>query len=148
MYYIYHHLNKDNTIIYVGKTRKIIDRQSQHLSNASHISNEHRSDISKIKFMKLNSRIDMDILELHYINKYKPIYNSQDKINIETTSIEIKNRNEWITYTPESVSKEKHYSRLTLSVDEKIIKKIKIKAIEEGVSVAALIEKLLLKYLK
>jgi len=38
--------------------------------------------------------------------------------------------------------------KFTTTLDEEIIKKIKIKAIEEGVSVAALIEMLLIKYLK
>ena len=37
--------------------------------------------------------------------------------------------------------------KFTTTIEEEIIKKAKIKAIEEGVSVAELIEKLLLEYL-
>ena len=38
--------------------------------------------------------------------------------------------------------------KFTTTIEEEIIKKAKIKAIEEGVSVAELIEKLLLEYLE
>ena len=38
--------------------------------------------------------------------------------------------------------------KFTTTIDDEIIKKAKIKAIEEGVSVAELIEKLLLEYLE
>lgn len=77
--YVYRFLNKENEIIYIGKTKELNKR----LSNHSHLSKECYSEIKYIEYIKLLNYDEMSIYERYYINKFNPKYNIQSKNNSE-----------------------------------------------------------------
>lgn len=93
---LYRFLDKDNNVIYIGKTSNLEARIEQHFSKYGHLPKECYDNVRKIEFIKINNKTDMGIEELYYINKYQPIFNTKDK-NSETASIEIKER-KWIGF--------------------------------------------------
>lgn len=93
---IYRFLDKDNNIIYVGKTINLERRLEQHFGKYGHLSKECYENVKKIEYIKIKKEINRSIEELYYINKYQPIFNIKDK-NSGTTSIEIKER-KWIEF--------------------------------------------------
>lgn len=82
MYYIYKFLNKNNQLIYIGKTIEVKRRYFQHL----HEGGWKKSEISKILYAECLSKSDMNIYEYYYINKLKPLYN-KSLVNIDMPTI-------------------------------------------------------------
>lgn len=80
-YYVYRFLDKNNNVIYVGRTNSIITRMNQHFDTDGHLPTEWYEQVEHIEYIKMSSIIDMYIKELYYINRLKPIYNRND-INI------------------------------------------------------------------
>ena len=74
-YYVYRFLNKDNIIIYVGRTSDL----SRRLSNHEHITD----NVSKIEYIECDSEAEMAWKEIYYINLY---YNqlSENKTDVYT----------------------------------------------------------------
>lgn len=73
MYNVYRHLDKNEGIIYIGKSKNLLSRQRNHRDNSSWF-----DDINKIEYMNFCSKIEMDVAELYLINKYTPINNKKD----------------------------------------------------------------------
>lgn len=71
MYCVYLLYNKLNQLIYVGKSSAIDTRIRSHKSSKRW--RDHK--ISKILVAACNSKTDMEIYELYYINKLKPLAN-------------------------------------------------------------------------
>lgn len=61
-YYVYRFLNKDNIIIYVGRTGNLYQRFLQH----DHLTDE----VSKIEYIECDSEAEMVWKEIYYINLY------------------------------------------------------------------------------
>jgi hypothetical protein len=98
MYYVYRFINENSKIIYVGKTKRIIkQRLDEHFSTSGHLPKECYSQVKKIEYIEILSKVDMDIKELYYINKWIPIYNDKDKYE-EEFSIVIDENEKWIEY--------------------------------------------------
>lgn len=75
-YYVYRFLNENDDILYVGKTRQLIKkRMRDHFGSQGHLSTECYSEVANVEYLKLGSRMEMDIVEIYYINKYKPLFN-------------------------------------------------------------------------
>lgn len=74
--YVYVCYNKDDKIIYVGRTQDIESRMYNHYLN-----DYWWEFVDKIYIGITNSETDMAIYEIYYINKYKPIYNTKDKFS-------------------------------------------------------------------
>lgn len=72
MYYLYKFINKDNNVIYVGQTENLKKRIASHRAEKIWF-----NEIIKIEYHICKSKIDVDIYELYYINKYKSKYNSE-----------------------------------------------------------------------
>jgi len=62
-FYIYRFINKDERIVYVGKTTNLNNRFKQH----KHLTD----DITKIEYIKCATEADMTWKEIYYINLYK-----------------------------------------------------------------------------
>lgn len=92
MYTIYKHLNNEEEIIYIGKSKSLLYRQRQHRENS-----EWFGEIDSIEYCIFDSKIEMDIAELYYINKYNPKYNSKDKRNDNVSNITIENL-QWLEF--------------------------------------------------
>lgn len=72
--YIYKYLNDSNDVIYVGKSINWKNRLNQHRTNDKKMMRE----VSKVYIMKCQDRIEMDILELYFIQLYNPKFNKKD----------------------------------------------------------------------
>ena len=83
MGFLYRFLDKENNILYVGKTTKaLMERLRQH----NHLPTKCYQSINQIDYKEINSNADLGILETYYINKYLPIYNVDSK-GEQTTSL-------------------------------------------------------------
>lgn len=78
-----YYLSIDGSIVYIGKTTNIDRRIKAHIA-------EDVKVFDGVSFYPIPNTSDMGILELLYIDKYKPIYNKKD--NNKTTST-FKNEN-------------------------------------------------------
>ena len=87
-FYVYRFLDVENQIIYVGKTNNIKNRMRQHFGKNGHLPEECYEQVSLVECIELDSESDMSVLELYFINKWKPVYNSSKKYS-SIMSIEI-----------------------------------------------------------
>ena len=72
--YIYKMFNKNNEIIYIGKTINIDQRLRQHMTDKD---KKWFKTVSKIYYAECLNKTDMDIYEIYYINKLVPLHNKQ-----------------------------------------------------------------------
>ena len=138
---IYIITNTVNDKVYIGQTTNdITTRFKQHCNTKYTKLGKAISNIGKSKFsisVLEDNILDLDSLaerEQYYINKYNSINNGYN--SSKATRSQVKN----LEYNKKL--------RFTTTLDDEIIKQAKIKAIEEGISVAELIEKILKEYLK
>lgn len=76
MGYLYRFLDKDNNILYIGKTSKsLLSRLKKH----NHLPNECYKNINKVEYKAINNLSDLALLEIYYINNYLPLYNKDSK---------------------------------------------------------------------
>lgn len=98
MYFVYRFLDNENNILYVGKTKNSLNnRIRQHFSENGHLDKKCYEKVSFIEYIELKNKIEMDIKELYYINKWKPIFNSKDK-NDEDFDFTIEENSKWKAY--------------------------------------------------
>jgi hypothetical protein len=77
-------VNKDNEIIYIGKTINIDQRLRQHMMDKN---KKWFKTVYKIYYAECSNKTDMDIYEIYYINKLMPLHNKQLVNNIEFSKI-------------------------------------------------------------
>lgn len=70
--YVYVMYDKVGNVLYVGKTRDMKIRMSQHFGKEAE---EWKSEVRNIKYMNCFTEIDMSIYEIYLINVLKPKYN-------------------------------------------------------------------------
>lgn len=75
--------NKAGEIIYIGKADDIHKRLKQH----RHLPEECYIELDSIEYAIINNKADRDILELFFITKIHPKYNTQLKYEQEPTII-------------------------------------------------------------
>lgn len=92
MYTVYKHLNNEEEIIYIGKSKSLLHRQRQHSKNS-----EWFDEIDSIEYCVLDSKIEMDIVELYLINTLNPKYNKKDKREDKVDNINIRELN-WLEF--------------------------------------------------
>lgn len=89
-YYLYKFYNKDNELLYLGKTKNIKERFNTHRATQT-----WWDEVTKIEYAKLSSGLEMSIYELYLINLLKPKYNKVDvydeEIKITFPDIDFKN---------------------------------------------------------
>ena len=96
MSYVYRFIDEKGNIIYVGKTVNINNRMQQHFSDKGHLPKECYREVAKIECIKWATKSDAQIMEVYYINKYKPKYNKQDK-RLDQLTLVLEEK-EWKTY--------------------------------------------------
>ena len=77
-YFIYRFRDSKGNILYVGKTTNLNPRILTHFKNG-HLPKECYENTSFIEYAICETESDMNIYELYYISKNKPIYNILDK---------------------------------------------------------------------
>lgn len=79
--YVYRFINDNNITIYVGKTINMENRMKQHFSSKSHLVNSGLyQEVQRIEYMTCKDEFESLKIELYYINRYKPKYNTASKI--------------------------------------------------------------------
>ena len=74
MAYTYRFKDKYDNTIYVGYTgQTMAQRMNQHF-NKGHLPKECYREVAKIECIKWATKSDAQIMEVYYINKYKPKY--------------------------------------------------------------------------
>lgn len=82
-FFIYKLLNRNNEVIYVGKTNNIFARMNQH-AQKKYIK---QKEVTEIYFAQCASATDRDIYEIYYINKYSPKYNDKQRYCVSFSHI-------------------------------------------------------------
>lgn len=99
MAYIYRFKDVKNNIIYVGKTcRKLDDRMGEHFGGKGHLPKECYNSVAKIEYIKVKTDADALLVEVYLINKYRPLYNKQNKSNHVGQTIDLNIKEDWKTY--------------------------------------------------
>lgn len=77
-YYLYRFLDKNNKVIYIGRTNNINRRiLREHFTNNTHLIAECYSETEKVEFVKLQNESEQVVYEASLINFEKPKYNKQ-----------------------------------------------------------------------
>ena len=96
MAYTYRFMDKYNNIIYVGYTgQKMAQRMGQHFTKG-HLPKECYNSVAKIEYIHWKTKSDAQIMEVYFINKYKPKYNKQDK-RLDNLTLKLDEK-EWKLY--------------------------------------------------
>lgn len=122
--YIYRFIDKNQKIVYVGKTNNLTKRYNQHFRNRGHLTKECYNSVWKVEYIKVDSELNALLLETYYINKYRPKYNKLNKTyrptNIENVNLkEIKDN--WKLYRIVNGSLQLENTEKKMSRKEKII---------------------------
>ena len=96
MAYTYRFKDIEGNIIYVGFTgQTMAERMNQHFTKG-HLPKECYKSVAKIEYIKWKTKSDAQVMEVYFINKYKPKFNKQDKRS-DTLTIQLDEK-EWKTY--------------------------------------------------
>lgn len=90
---LYRFLDINNQVIYVGRSQTGI---SERLRGHKHLPEECYESVCSVEYLPCENRSETVIMELFYINKYKPKYNTADLYDGKITT-EIKNA-KWHKY--------------------------------------------------
>lgn len=93
-YNVYLFYNKDNKIIYVGKTKRPMDqRMKEHFGSHGHLSVEILKQVEYIKYYEFFTEQDMDKAEAYLIKKYKKnLFNTKNEFISKRDVEYIKNK--------------------------------------------------------
>jgi|GEM_PF-7134348 len=69
--FLYRLCDKNGIILYIGKTKSINNRISQHRRNKKF------TDIDYVEYIEIENISDIEILEIYMINHYKPKFNKE-----------------------------------------------------------------------
>lgn len=123
--YIYRFIDKNNKIIYVGKTNNLDKRYSQHFNKNGHLPKECYDSVWKMDYIKLDTELNALLLETYYINAYRPKYNKLNKTYrpTSTQNVNLKEiKDNWKTYRVVHGSLEpKHSKPQKLTLKQSII---------------------------
>lgn len=93
MAYVYRFLDyRTKDIIYVGKTKRPLEtRMYEHFYKGGHLPSKCYNSVGRIEYITCKTEADAILVENYFINKYKPRYNTQDKVQSPlTVSIDVK----------------------------------------------------------
>ena len=75
---VYLFYNKDNEIIYIGKTHREIElRMNEHFNKHGHLPKKCYDDTVKIEYYSFLTAREMDIAEAYLIRKHRPKFNTK-----------------------------------------------------------------------
>ena len=96
MAYTYRFKDKYDNVIYIGYTgQTMAQRINQHFTKG-HLPKSVYEEVAKIEYIQWKTKCDAQIMEVYYIQKYKPRYNKQDK-RLDNLTLELEEK-EWKLY--------------------------------------------------
>lgn len=124
-FFIYKFEDVNKNVLYIGKTSKLKRRLDAHFDNG-HLGQQCYSDVDKIYVLRVDSKTEMDIKEIAYINKESPKYNKSHNrdddvsfVNIENDMWEVYDREKPVKEEVERLRKEIKRLRASLLVEER-----------------------------
>ena len=99
MYYVYRFLDEEHNVIYVGRTTSFTRRMAEHFSGNGHLPKEAYLTTRRVEFIKVPNELDMTIIELILIGKYRPEYNVRD--NYSSSPFGMPYKVNWEEYIPQ-----------------------------------------------
>lgn len=113
MAYVYRFKDINDNVIYIGYTgQQLSERINQHWTKG-HLDKKCYDSVAKIEYQKYKTKSDAQIMEVIYINKYKPFYNKLNKQN-DNITINIEEEKEWKTYRVFDVKANKNNRRFNI----------------------------------
>lgn len=85
---VYYFLNKEQEIIYVGKSVNMYNRALSHFNSKEHKSKKMLNDLYNVDFVETGSELVALLLEAEEIKKRKPKYNRARKADLFTHTID------------------------------------------------------------
>jgi len=85
---VYYFLNKDQEIIYIGKSVNMYNRALSHFNTDEKKGKKMLNDLMNVDFVETGSELIALLLEADEIKKHKPIYNRMRKADVFTHSID------------------------------------------------------------
>ncbi len=85
---VYYFLNKEQEIIYIGKSVNVYNRAISHFNSKEHKSKKMLNDLYNVDFVKTGSELVALLLEAEEIKKHKPKYNRARKADQFTHCID------------------------------------------------------------
>ncbi len=77
--WLYLFYDKYGTIIYVGKTNRLLTRLTcEHFTKAGHLAQQCYDKVTAVRCVRVNNKANQMVAERYLINKHKPQYNKQD----------------------------------------------------------------------
>lgn len=99
MAYIYRFKDIRGNVTYIGKTcRKLDDRMNEHFGGKGHLPNSCYNNVARVEYMTVKTDADALLVEVYLINKYRPLYNKQNKSNHIGQTINLNIEENWKTY--------------------------------------------------
>ena len=96
MAYTYRFKDRYDNTIYVGYTgQTMAQRMGQHFTKG-HLPKKAYKEVAKIEYIHWKTKSDAQIMEVYFINKYKPKYNKQDK-RLDNLTLKLDEK-EWKLY--------------------------------------------------
>lgn len=86
-YYIYRFLDVKREVLYIGKTKNLNGRIKVHF-RAGHLEKNCYRRTKLVEYIVLDSKVAMDIYEIHFINKFQPHFNNASKIEGDNFALE------------------------------------------------------------
>ena len=100
-YYIYRMFDKNNKLLYLGKTTNFKRRLGCHFSKSIIKDQPWKLDVEYIKVFEVKTRCDMDMLEIYLIGKERPLYNVQySETDVPKLKINYKEYNVFFIHNP------------------------------------------------
>lgn len=90
-YCVYRILDKDNNILYIGKSEQLETRIKNHIRGRSNLTKECRDKIARVEYLEFYGESDMSIFEIYAICYYKPKYNIENKDDLTLLRLDIPN---------------------------------------------------------
>lgn len=96
MFYVYRFLDKNGTIIYVGKSKQDLE---QRFRGHIHLPDACYELTYKIEYIECSTEADMSIKEIYYINKFRHNGHFFNVLDMMDTPTSIEFNDEWKQYT-------------------------------------------------
>lgn len=145
MYHIYRFLNKEGTIIYLGRTGNMENRMKEHFSVNGHLPNHVYKEVYKIETIAYTTAEEMEEKEVYYIDLYQPKYNTIKKkcyIDYETSKDKWEEYKYEIPYdTLNNITEEEDRVSVTIRVTKKEKDKITELATGKKLTITSYIKK-------
>lgn len=86
---VYYFLNKEQEIIYIGKSVNMYNRAISHFNSDAKKGKKMLNDLYNVSFVETGSELIAILLEAAEIKKHKPLYNRKSKAEVFTHTVDL-----------------------------------------------------------